>query len=235
MSMMDVDPAHPGIEGVAIYSNNFPAMRRFYAEELGAVAAGDNPAGPHLHMYRFNLYSTQLRIRDCSVPLPSPAPGGFSALTVAHQGTGAPRTLVDPDGTTVHLVPPGHNGITELEFEVSVSERAPFDRFLGDQLDLTRLPDGRYQAGRTLISLKLDPVVRPVQRPYFTDPEVLRAAMVRQGYRCLTFGVRDCQAEYRRLMAAGVNMLRGPNRSAALETIIYADPDGNFWETLQRF
>lgn len=234
MSTMDVDPAHPGIEGVAIYSNNFPAMGRFYAQELGAVAAGDNPAGPNLHMYRFNLFSTQLRIRDCSVPLPARTPGGFTALTVAHPGVGAPRTTADPDGNVIHLVPPGHNGVTEVEFEVTASRRAPFDHFLGDQLGLTRLPDGRYQAGRTLISLRIDSGIQPVDRPFFTDPEALRTEMVRNGYRCVTFGVRDCQAEHRRLVANGVKMLRGINRSATLETLMYADPDGNFWETLQR-
>src|SRR5271168_1018896 len=102
-------------------------------------------------------------------PLPGRRPGGYLRLILASPNVTAPQTLLDQDGNHVELVPPGHNGVTQLEVVIGVSNPAMFVAFYEKAIEAQRLGPGRYKVGATIFSVVKDPAAQPGTAPSFAN------------------------------------------------------------------
>ncbi|MGO9057342.1 MAG: VOC family protein [Candidatus Binataceae bacterium] len=227
---------------VGLFTNRYDEMRDFYGGQLGLKFLETAGIGK-VQQHRFDLGGSWLKINTSANPLPPRSPGGYKALVVPTSKTAAPRTLTDPDGNTVELVPPGHDGIDHAELRLGVSDVAVFERFHIEVLGSTQLGPGRFRLGRTILSFTAEPGVRPFVAPPRKEgetPDLLRAtaALVGAGLRYFTVQVRDCAAEHKRVLAAGGNegspVMPGPAGGPTVALFFIRDPDGNWIEVVQR-
>lgn len=219
-----------------MFTNNPEPMHNFYSGELGLNFQGTTPMGPKFKLSRYQLNGSVLKLWHAADPLPPRAAAGYKSLTIADPKTSAPRTVTDPDGNQLVFVPPGHNQVDQIEFQIGVSDVAVCERFYGDALGAERIGGGRYRFGRTILTLSADSGARQVKTEPLTNPLDAVVAMSGPGFRYITIQVRDGAAEYPRVIAKGVNpgvaLTTGAGPLAAL--FMVRDPDGNWVEILQR-
>jgi len=219
-----------------LFTNHPEAMQNFYGGELGLTFQGTAPMGPKFKLSRYQLNGSVLKLWHATDPLAARASAGYKTLTVADQKAGGPRTVSDPDGNKLTFVPSGHNQVDQIEFQVGVSDVALAERFYGEQLGAERIASGRYRFGKTILTLSADPNAHRVKTEALGNPLEALAAMAGVGFRYLTIQVRDCAAEYERLMAMDINRGVGLARpgGALVAVFMVRDPDGNWVEILQR-
>jgi len=219
-----------------MFTNRPDTMHEFYSVQLGLRFEGTTPMGPKFKLSRYLLNGSTLKLWHATDPLPPRAAAGYKSLTIAGPQAVAPRTMSDPDGNQLLLVPPGHHQVDQIEFQLGVSDLALSARFYGDLLGAERIADGRYRLGQTILSFSADSGARQVKTEPLGNPLDAVAAMAAVGFRYLTIQVRDCAAEYQSLMAKGVNLgvalTSGAGNLVAL--FMVRDPDGNWVEILQR-
>lgn len=219
-----------------MFTNHPEVMHDFYNGQLGLKFEGTTPMGPKFKLSRYMLNGSVLKLWHATDALPPRTPAGYKSLTIADSKATAPRTMSDPDGNQLLFVPPGHNQVDQIEFQLGVSDMALSERFYGDALGAERVAGGRYRFGQTFLSLSADPGARRVKTELITNPLDAVAAMAGVGYRYLTIQVRDCAVEYQRVMGKDVNQgvafTSGAGPLAGL--FMVRDPDGNWVEVLQR-
>lgn len=221
-----------------LFTNQPEAMHDFYSGQLGLRLEGTVPMGPKFKLSRYILNNSVLKLWHATDPLPPRAAAGFKTLGIADPKSGNVRTVLDPDGNQIRFVPPGHNQVDQIEFELGVSDLALSERFYRGLLGAQRIAGERYRFGRTIISLNVDPGARQIKTEPVANPPDAVAAMAGIGFRYLTIQVRDCAAEYQRLTGAGgFNpglALTTPEAGPLVAVFIIRDPDGNWVEILQR-
>ncbi|GEM_PF-6250827 len=219
-----------------MFTNNPDAMHQFYGGELGLKFEGTVAMGPKFKLSRYLLNGSVLKLWHAADPLPPRAGSGFKVLTIADPKTSAPRAVRDPDGNQLQFVPPGHNRVDQIEFQMGVSDLKQAERFYADVMGAQPMGDGRYRLGQTILTLGADPSARQVRTEPVINPLDAVSAMAGAGIRYLTLQVRDCAAEYQRLSGKpynpGVAFTSGAGNLAGLFMI--RDPDGNWMEVLQR-
>jgi catechol 2,3-dioxygenase-like lactoylglutathione lyase family enzyme len=219
-----------------MFTNNPEAMHTFYNGELGLKLEGTTPMGPKFKLSRYLLDGSVLKLWHATDALPPRAAAGYKSLTIADPKATAPRSASDPDGNLLLFVPPGHDQVDQIEFQLGVSDLALSERFYGDVLGAERIAGARYHLGQTILSLSEDRGARRVKTELITNPLDAVVAMAGVGFRYLTIQVRDCAAEYQRLMGKDVNQgvafTSGAGNLAGL--FMVRDPDGNWVEVLQR-
>jgi catechol 2,3-dioxygenase-like lactoylglutathione lyase family enzyme len=219
-----------------MFTNNPDAMHQFYSGELGLKFEGTVAMGPKFKLSRYMLNGSVLKLWHAADPLPPRAAGGFKVLTIAESKTSAPRIVRDPDGNQLQFVPPGHNRVDQIEFQMGVSDLKQSERFYAEVMGAQPMGDGRCRLGRTILTLSADPAARQIKTEAVTNPLDAVSAMAGAGIRYLTLQVRDCAAEYQHLDGKpynpGVAFTSGAGNLAGLFMI--RDPDGNWMEVLQR-
>lgn len=219
-----------------LFTNNPEAMHNFYNAELGLKFEGVTPMGPKFKLARYMLNGSVLKLWHAADPLPPRAAAGFKVLTAADPNTSAPRTVRDPDGNQLQFVPPGHNRVDQIEFQMGVSDLKRAERFYSEVIGAERVGEGRFRLGQTILTLSADPAARQIKTEPLTNPLDAVVAMAGPGVRYLTIQVRDCAAEYQRLQGKeynpGVEFSSAAGPLAGLFMI--RDPDGNWIEVLQR-
>jgi catechol 2,3-dioxygenase-like lactoylglutathione lyase family enzyme len=227
---------------VGLFTNRYDEMRDFYGGQLGLKFLETMGIGK-VQQHRYDLGGSWLKINTASNPLPPPSPGGYRKLVIPTAQVTEPQTLTDPDGNTVELVPPGHNGIDHVELHLGVSDVCVFERFHSEVLNSARIGPARFRLGRSILSFTPDPAARPYVAPPRKEgetPNLLRAtaALVGPGLRYFTVQVRDCAAEHERVLAAGGNegspVMAGPAGGPTVALFFIRDPDGNWIEVVQR-
>ena len=147
----------------------------------------------------------------------------------------APQTLLDQDGNNVELVPPGHNGVTQLEVVIGVSNPEMFDAFYEKAAGAQRLGAGRYKVGETMFSVTKDPAAKPATTASFANPQEVVKAMAALGIRYVTLQVRNCDAVFNAMREGGASeTLKPATVGNVLRVSFVRDPDGNFVEIVQR-
>jgi catechol 2,3-dioxygenase-like lactoylglutathione lyase family enzyme len=207
---------------VGLYTNNLEPMLAFWRDEIGAVFEGLNPMGPGRVQHRHDLNGSVLKINHYEEPLTPAAPSGYREVLVARQGLTAPRTLHDPDGNPVTLVPPGWLGVGEVGVRMRVGDLEAHRRFCLDAAGMAPI-DGGYRLGESVIL---------VER---ADAPLTEAPMNAKGYRYLTFGVVDCEQAHAQALAGGAREA-APVRAfgESVRFSLLRDPDGNWIELTQR-
>ena len=198
-------------------------MLAFWGEEVGLPFEELLKVGGGTHQLRHGLNGAVLKLNHVRDPLPDSGATGYSELLIAKDGVAAPKTLVDPDGNRVTLVPSGYEGITSAGMRMRVRSAAAFRRFYGETLGLEALAADRFRWGSTLFLLEEDATHRRCQ------------AMAGIGFRYITVQVWDVDAEHARVVEGGGAEGRSPVTLGSTARISFVtDPDGNWIEISQR-
>ena len=208
---------------VGLHTTNKDAMLAFWQREIGLPFQETLPVGRGVHQLRHGIGESVLKINHNRDPLPLTPPSGYRHLTIAKDGVQAPRSLSDPDGNALTLVPPGHTGIQQLQMTLAVRDVAAHRDFYSRILGLDQTSDGRFRCGVSLLSLQQDSRA---------DGD---AQMRGVGYRYLTIQVFDVVGEHAGILARGGKEGSAPVRLGDVAYISFVrDPDGNWIEISQR-
>jgi lactoylglutathione lyase len=214
--------AKPCID-VGVFTDALEDSLRFWQEDVGLSFEELLPTGGGNHQHRHGMNGSVLKLNHPRAGLPEVPPGGYRALRIARPGLGARRTLHDPHGSVVHLVPPGEDDVTGIAVHVAVRDPAAQRRFYLEGLGLTEIREDVYRCGESLLVVEADPGAA-VDRP-----------IAGRGFRYLTIQIRDCAAVHAGVLARGGRERTPPRRlgDVAIMSMV-ADPDGNWIELSQR-
>ena len=134
--------------------------------------------------------------------------------------------MADPDGNSVCLVPPGHDGITQIGVAMAVRSLEAHRKFYGAILGFAEQswPNGAaFRLGESLIGLEEDAAAT-------LDP--VRSA---RGWRYITLQVSDIDAVHDEVRRKGVREGLAPvNLGEVARISMILDPDGNWIELSRR-
>ncbi len=134
--------------------------------------------------------------------------------------------MADPDGNRVRLVPPGHEGVTQIGIVIGVRDVDEHRRFYGDILGFAeeRWSGGSaFRLGDSLVLLEED-------RAATVDP--VRQA---RGWRYITLQIADIDGVHEKLRGEGVREGLAPVTFGDVARIsMILDPDGNWIELSRR-
>lgn len=208
---------------VGLQTNNLEPMLSFWGSGVGLAYEELLKVGGGTHQHRHNLAGSVFKLNHVRDPLPADDPTGYRELLIARDEVAAPRTLTDPDGNRVTLVPPGHDDVTHIGMVMGVRSIEVSSRFYEQVLGLEPLGADRFRWGTTLLKLMEAPDRDPVR------------SMRGLGYRYLTVQVRDVDAEHAGILERGGTEGRAPMTLGTTARISFVtDPDGNWIEVSQR-
>ena len=208
---------------VGIYSNQREPMLEFWQQEVGLPYEELLPVGGGVQQHRLGLLGSVLKLNHSRNPLPDAPPSGYRELLIARPDASEPRTLEDPDGNRVTLVPPGHRGIEAIGVRLAVRDADAFHAFYGNALQLPACGENAYRLGDSVLLFE-------------EDPSAVRSeAMRAPGYRYTTIQVWDVDAEHAGILARGGEQAQAPLTLGRVARISFVrDPDGNWIEISQR-
>jgi catechol 2,3-dioxygenase-like lactoylglutathione lyase family enzyme len=212
---------------IGVYVRDVEPALRFWQDEVGAKFDHVLALGPGLRQHRHDLYGSVLKINNSREPRPDAPPTGYVELLVARGDIDAPKTLKDPEGNQVTLVPPGTYGVEKIGVRLAVRDLAAHREFYGKALGLTEEKvDGAgtaFRAGDSVILLDQ------------SDDAPSDAQIGGFGWRYITFQIHKVDEEHAFAIAHGAGEGRGPvtlGETARISMI--RDPDGNWIELSQR-
>ncbi len=208
---------------VGLFSQKRDEQLDFWQQTVGLPYDHMGKLGGGVQQHRHHMNGSILKMNHSRNPLPTLAPSGIVGLQIAREGLREARTLADPDGNRVMLVPKGLDGVEGIAVMLKVNDPAQHDRFWTDVMQFERAGDGRYRCGDTLVVIAEQ---GPVEH---------RDAWQGVGFRYLTVQVWDCLSEYDGIIARGGTSAGEPRVLG--DTVRYAfvcDPDGNHIEISQR-
>ena len=215
--------ARPGLD-FGIPTQNGAAMRAFYGDTLGLKMIAENEIIPGHDEVFYEVHGSWLKLNTSVDPLP-PAVTGFDGLHIVDHGISEPRTLHDPDGLPITLVPPGHRGVEEIGLPMTVPDVDAQARFLLDGCGAERVGDDGYRVGNTVIFLS------PADGPMEITP------IVRNGFTMLTFVVDDLLGVHQHLLDhGGIHGIRASDDPGVPGRCLFSfvrDPNGNWIELVQ--
>ncbi len=214
--------AKPRID-VGLYTNRRDELLAFWRDEVGLPYEELLPMGGGVQQHRLGLAGSVLKINHSREPLPDEPRAGYRELTIARAGVSTPKSLVDPDGNLVSLVPEGALGGARIALTLGVRDTTAHAQFFGTALGLERAGANAYRCGDSLLVCAAAPDAKPVGR--MTGP----------GYRYFTVQVWDVDREHAGIVARGGTEGRAPLTLGKVARISFVrDPDGNWLEISQR-
>jgi catechol 2,3-dioxygenase-like lactoylglutathione lyase family enzyme len=211
---------------VGLSTNQLEPMLQFWQQQAGLRFDHVLPVRRGQKQYRHDAQGSVIKLNHHFEPLPEAAPSGYRELVIATEGLEQPRPMVDPDGNRVRLVPPGHDGITQLAVLMAVRSVSEHRKFYRDILGFAEQPwsDGAaFRLGDSLLLLEEDAAAT-------IDP-VRQAA----GWRYITLQVADIDAVHDELRRKGVREGLAPVTLGDVARIsMILDPDGNWIELSRR-
>jgi predicted enzyme related to lactoylglutathione lyase len=217
--------AKPRVD-IGLNTNNLAATLEFWQKEAGLKFDHVLPIRKGMKQYRHDALGSVVKINHFDAPLPDKPPSGYYELLIARPGLTAPKSMHDPDGNAVTLVPPGFNGISQIGIRLKVRDLAAHSRFYMDGLSLTKEAAQHgtaFGAGETLLVLEQS-------RDAPSD-----ATMEGRGWRYITFQVFKVDEEHRQVIARGGREAMPPTTLGTTARIsMVRDPDGNWIELSQR-
>ncbi|WP_431016748.1 VOC family protein [Bradyrhizobium pachyrhizi] len=211
---------------VGLSSNDLEPMLRFWQHDARLRFDHVQPIRRGQKQYRHDAQGSVIKLNHHVEPLPDAAPSGYRELIIARAGVDAPQRMADPDGNSVCLVAPGHDGITQIAVMLAVRDLAAHRRFYGDILGFAEQSwsgGPAFRLGDSLMLLKEDAAAT-------VDP--IRPAL---GWRYITLQVADIDAVHDELRAKGVREGLAPVTLGEVARIsMILDPDGNWIELSRR-
>ena len=214
--------AKPHVD-VGLFTNNEQAMLEFWQRDVGLPFEETLPLGGGVRQHRHAMNGSVLKLNAARDPMNDARTSGYRELAIAREGIVAPRTLVDPDGNRVVLVPPGFERVTGIRVRMAVRNADEFRRFFADAMQFEEIDATTYRCGDSLVTVEQDASAAR------TEP--MRA----QGFRYLTVQVHDVDAEHRGIVERGGDEGRPPVTLGTTARVSFVrDPDGNWIEISQR-
>lgn len=208
---------------VGVQTNQLEPMLRFWQDEVGLPFEELLKVGGGTHQHRHGMNGSVFKLNSVRDPLPADNPTGYRQLFIAKSGMDEPRTLADPDGNRVTLVPPGYRGITHIGIGMEVSSIDTFTSFYNDVLQIGQVDDTTFRWATTRFFLTENPRLVPA------------SGMRGTGYRYITVQVWKVDDEHRQFLARGGMEGRPPVTLGTTARISFIkDPDGNWIEVSQR-
>ena len=154
---------------IGLSTNNLEPMLRFWQQDAAVRFDHVLPVRRGQKQYRHDAQGSVIKLNHHAEPLPAAAPSGYRELMIAREGCEKPRAMVDPDGNRVRLVPPGHDGITQIAVAMGVRSLGEHRRFYGDILGFAEQAwsgGPAFRLGDSLLLLEEDraATVDPVRR-----------------------------------------------------------------------
>jgi catechol 2,3-dioxygenase-like lactoylglutathione lyase family enzyme len=211
---------------VGLSTNNLEPMLQFWQQQVGLRFDHVLPVRRGQKQYRHDAQGSVIKLNHHVELLPEAAPSGYRELMIAREGLREPRRMVDPDGNRVQLVPPGHDGISQLAVSMAVRSLSQYRKFYRDILGFAEQPwsgGPAFCLGDSLLLLEEDAAAS-------FDP-VRQAA----GWRYITLQVADVDAVHGELRSKGVREGLAPTTLGDVARIsMILDPDGNWIELSRR-
>jgi catechol 2,3-dioxygenase-like lactoylglutathione lyase family enzyme len=211
---------------LGLSTNNLEPMLRFWQQDAGLRFDHVLPVRRGQKQYRHDALGSVIKLNHHAEPLPAAAPSGYRELIIAREGVEKPRFMVDPDGNRVRLVPPGHDGISQLAVRMGVRSLSEHRRFYGDILGFAEQGWSGglgFRLGDSLLLLEED-------RAATVDP-----ARQAPGWRYITLQIADIDTVHHELRSKGVREGLAPVTLGSVARIsMILDPDGNWIELSRR-
>ena len=211
---------------VGLSTNNLEPMLRFWQHDVGLRFDHVLPVRRGQKQYRHDALGSVIKLNHHIEPLPAAAPSGYRELIIARASVGTPCAMIDPDGNRTRLVPPGHDGITQLAVTMGVRSISEHRRFYGGTLGFTEQAwsgGAAFRLGDSLLLLEED--------------HAATVAPVRQalGWRYITLQIVDIDTIHNDLRNKGVREGLAPVTLGNVARIsMILDPDGNWIELSRR-
>jgi predicted enzyme related to lactoylglutathione lyase len=220
---------------VGLFTNRIKDMKAFYGDNLGLPFESELPVGGGFVQHRFVANGSIIKLMDSRERLPRRHPGGYETLIIATNRVTQPEALNDPDGNTIELVPPGRDDVTQLEVRLGVSDQAQFGEFYTAAAQAVAIGDNRWRIGETIFATFRHPLARAIKPAPVADAMALIKAMAALGIRYVTLQVKNCDAAFQEMTAAGASVGVAPANFGTVARIAFVrDPDGNYIELAQR-
>ena len=211
---------------VGLSTNHLEPMLQFWQQQAGLRFDHVLPVRRGQKQYRHDAQGSVIKLNHHVELLPEAAPSGYRELVIAREGVREPLAMVDPDGNRVQLVPPGHDGITQLAVTMAVRSLSEHRKFYRDILGFAEQPWSSgvaFRLGDSLLLLEEDATAT-------LDP-VRQAA----GWRYITLQIADIDAVHDELRRKGVREGFAPITLGDVARIsMILDPDGNWIELSRR-
>jgi len=155
-----MDLAKPCID-VGLATNGIEPVLAFWQGEAGLAFDHVLKLRRGHEQHRHDANGSVVKINHNSEPLPDNPPSGYREVIIARPGLTAPLSLVDPDGARVRLVPPGHDGVTQIGVRLAVRDVDAHRAFYRDALGLVEEPTtaaaAAFRAANSLILIDQSP------------------------------------------------------------------------------
>ena len=203
-----------------LFSDNLGPMQAFYTEEVGLPLLERLEHSDAYAEVFFALREGKLKINHALIERMDASTSGYRELYLAG-GVAEARTLEDPDGLTVHLVPTGDRGVSNVGVVVVVPDVEQQQRFIVDGMGGVE-SDGGFTVGDTRLFV-LEDATAPVPTP-----------VMRRGFTYFSLIVDDVKACQKALVAAGGSpSLRLLQIADRCSFCWIRDPNGNWVEIVQ--
>ncbi len=220
---------------VGIFTNSIDAMKAFYGDNLGLQFESVLPVGGGFKQHRYVANGSIIKLMESKDPLPRRHPGGYETLIIATNKVSQPEAINDPDGNTIELVPPGRDDVTQIEVRLGVSDADLFDDFYTKATGGKAMDHHRVKIGETIFATFRHPLSRQLKPAPFANALDVVKAMASLGIRYVTLQVKNCDAAFKEITAAGATVALPPENFGTVARIAFVrDPDGNFIELAQR-
>jgi catechol 2,3-dioxygenase-like lactoylglutathione lyase family enzyme len=218
--------ARPRLD-IGFATNNAPAALEFWQKEIGLPFDYTQPIRRGYKQHRHDLCGSILKINQLYEPIPDNPPSGYLELLIGREGIVGQKTLSDPDGNRVTLVPQGHLGIERIGIRLGVRDIDEHRRFYNQCLGLREV--GSTGGGATFLAGDSVVIVeRSADAPH-------DAAFEGRGWRYITFQVFEVDREHAHVLAHGGREARPPQTLGSTARVsMVRDPDGNWIELPQR-
>ena len=205
---------------IGLFSDN-PDMLEFYDHTVAMPFVELLQHSPTYQERFYSVHGASLKINYSLEPM-ADGTSGYRGLLVARDGLDAPQPYVDPDGSTVTLVPTESDGITALGVRVVVAGRATPTRLFVDALGATE--DAH---GLALGAIRASSSKKRAAPPYPTPTW-------RRGFNYILVPVDDVAVAHAHVLDHGATHGLRPIRLA--DRCIFSwvrDPHGNWIELVQ--
>ena len=144
---------------IGLSTNNLEPLLRFWQEDVGLRFDHVLPVRRGQKQYRHDALGSVVKLNHHVEPLPTAPPSGYRELVIAREGVEAPRSMVDPDGNRVRLVPPRRDGVTQIGVGMRVRSLSEYRKFYADILGFAEEPSSTglaFRLGDSLLLLEED-------------------------------------------------------------------------------
>lgn len=213
--------AKPYID-IGVRTNQLDEMLDFWTNTVGLTYNHLLKMGQGIHQHRLDLNGSVFKLNHARDPLPDTPATGYRELFIAADVT-EPKTLTDPDGNKVTLLPQDENEVSHIGIGMTVTSADRARHFFKDVIGAEPLADNRFRWATTVFFIDEDSNLE------------ISGGMEGKGYRYITVQVFKVDQEHKGLIERGAIEAAPPVTLGETARISFVtDYDGNWIEVSQR-